>query len=145
MMFTIVFSNVICQYDADNQRRCWHTLLCHKWYWLLSDNSLASSIDLAQILGMWWCCRGSEFRSNTVGKYAEPLLLERRAEKRSYEKACINININVITLHYELKIYLNLRWVETEPFTYIGIYLLTSYRLLCWMFKCVQVQTQQNF
>lgn len=36
LTFSIVFSDVICQYDADNQWRSWQTVMHQKWYCLLT-------------------------------------------------------------------------------------------------------------
>lgn len=41
LTFTIVFSDVICQYEVDNQWGSWHQLMHHKWYCLLTDSLLA--------------------------------------------------------------------------------------------------------
>lgn len=95
LTFTIVFSDVICQCEVDNQWGSWHKLMHHKWYCLLTDSLLASLlIYLSRVL---FARRGSNIVRKESTTWMDPLKI---SSDKSY---CVRTSQNIAIKYHKAK------------------------------------------
>lgn len=95
LTFTIVFSDVICQCEVDNQWGSWHKLMHHKWYCLLTDSLLASLlIYLSRVL---FARRGSNIVRKESTTWMDPL---KTSSDKSY---CVRTSQNIAIKYHKAK------------------------------------------